>query len=213
MNFLPFGTVYGTLLNFRREVDAWQDRAQQPPYKAAPQAPVLYVKTANTWTTHGQPIAVPASVPQVEIGATAGLVMGAANTVAQVVLMNDLSVPHASFFRPPVKFKCQDGFLGIGGQELVADAAGKPSDFTLEVRINGALRHSVVFSELVRDAARLVDDVSDFMGLREGDLLLLGCAPGRPLARVGDQIDIHAPALPALGTLRNRLCHYVGATS
>ena len=88
MNFLPFGTVYGTLLNFRREVDAWQDRAQQPPYKAAPQAPVLYVKTANTWTTHGQPIAVPASVPQVEIGATAGLVMGAANTVAQVVLMN-----------------------------------------------------------------------------------------------------------------------------
>ena len=129
----PSGTVYGTLLNFRREWDLWSPRMTQDPHKAAPQAPVLYVKTANTWTPHGQTIAVPASVPQVEIGATAGLVMGAANTVAQVVLMNDLSVPHASFFRPPVKFKCLDGFLGIGAQAValasVADLSALPERY------------------------------------------------------------------------------------
>lgn len=202
MNFLPFGTVYGTLLNFRREVDAWQDRAQQPPYKAAPQAPVLYVKTANTWTTHGQPIAVPASVPQVEIGATAGLVMGAANTVAQVVLMNDLSVPHASFFRPPVKFKCLDGFLGIGAQAVPLTSVADLTALRLTVKVNGAVVQEVDFAELVRSPSQLVTDVSAFMTLRAGDVLMVGCdvlpSGVRPLAAVGDRIDIDAPGFPTL---------------
>ncbi len=202
MNFLPFGTVYGTLLNFRREVDAWQDRAQQPPYKAAPQAPVLYVKTANTWTTHGQPIAVPASVPQVEIGATAGLVMGAANTVAQVVLMNDLSVPHASFFRPPVKFKCLDGFLGIGAQAVPLASVADLTALRLTVKVNGAVVQEVDFAELVRSPSQLVTDVSAFMTLRAGDVLMVGCdvlpSGVRPLAAVGDRIDIDVPGFPTL---------------
>ncbi len=202
MNFLPFGTVYGTLLNFRREVDAWQDRAQQPPYKAAPQAPVLYVKTANTWTTHGQPIAVPASVPQVEIGATAGLVMGAANTVAQVVLMNDLSVPHASFFRPPVKFKCLDGFLGIGAQAMPLASVADLAALRLTVKVNGVVVQEVDFAQLVRSPSQLVADVSAFMTLRAGDVLMVGCdvlpSGVRPLAAVGDRIDIDAPGFPTL---------------
>jgi 5-oxopent-3-ene-1,2,5-tricarboxylate decarboxylase/2-hydroxyhepta-2,4-diene-1,7-dioate isomerase len=202
LNFLPFGTVYGTLLNFRREVDAWQDRAQQPPYKAAPQAPVLYVKTANTWTTHGQPIAVPASVPQVEIGATAGLVMGAANTVAQVVLMNDLSVPHASFFRPPVKFKCLDGFLGIGAQAMPLASVADLAALRLTVKVNGAVGQEVDFAQLVRSPSQLVADVSAFMTLRAGDVLMVGCdvlpSGARPLAAVGDRIDIDAPGFPTL---------------
>jgi 5-oxopent-3-ene-1,2,5-tricarboxylate decarboxylase/2-hydroxyhepta-2,4-diene-1,7-dioate isomerase len=202
LNFLPFGTVYGTLLNFRREVDAWQDRAQQPPYKAAPQAPVLYVKTANTWTTHGQPIAVPASVPQVEIGATAGLVMGAANTVAQVVLMNDLSVPHASFFRPPVKFKCLDGFLGIGAQAMPLASVADLAALRLTVKVNGVVVQEVDFAQLVRSPSQLVADVSAFMTLRAGDVLMVGCdvlpSGVRPLAAVGDRIDIDAPGFPTL---------------
>lgn len=202
MNFLPFGTVYGTLLNFRRELDAWQDRAQQPPYKAPPQAPVLYVKTANTWSPHGQPIAVPASVPQVEIGATVGLVMGAANTVAQLVLMNDLSVPHASFFRPPVKFKCLDGFLGIGAQAVPLASVADLSALRLTVKVNGAVVQEVELAQLVRNPSQLVADVSAFMTLRAGDVLMVGCdvlASGvRPVATVGDRIDIDAPGFPTL---------------
>ena len=44
--------------------------------------------------------------------------MKAPRRVAGYVLMNDLSLPHASYFRPPVKFKCLDGFLGIGATFL-----------------------------------------------------------------------------------------------
>ena len=65
--------------------------------------------------------------------------------MAGYVLMNDLSIPHASFFRPPVKFKCLDGFLGIGSTLLPAGAGIDPSRFRLEVRINGELKQRVDF--------------------------------------------------------------------
>lgn len=71
--WLPAGTVYGTLLNFRREWDLWAPKMTEAPYKAAPKAPVLYVKTANTFTPCGADIAVPG---EVEVGAALGLVIG-----------------------------------------------------------------------------------------------------------------------------------------
>jgi 5-oxopent-3-ene-1,2,5-tricarboxylate decarboxylase/2-hydroxyhepta-2,4-diene-1,7-dioate isomerase len=107
---------------------------------------------------------VPAHVPQVEVGATIAMVMGAGGgTVAGYVLMNDLSVPHASFFRPPVKFKCLDGFLGMGAQVLPRAEAWTAS-FTLEVRINGELKQT---RRLRSWCARpqLLADVNEFMTL------------------------------------------------
>lgn len=196
--FLPRGTVYGTLLNFRREREALAPQMHEPPYKAPPQAPVLYVKPANTWSADGAAIPVPARAPEVEIGASIAMVMGAQGRVAGYVLVNDLSLPHASFYRPPVKFKCLDGFLGVGPTVRSTADAGDPAQFTLEVRINGQVAHSVRFAELARPAAQLLADVQDFMTLHEGDLLLLGCDLGRPLARVGDRIEITAPGFAPL---------------
>ncbi len=214
--FLPTGTVYGVLLNFRAEAEAMAPQMGQAPYKAPPQEPVLYVKTANTWSPNGVDIPVPARVAEVEIGASIAMVMGqdlhkghtqdALNAVAGYVLVNDLSVPHTSFFRPPVKFKCLDGFLGLGDTLRSASPAPDsphispldPSLFVLEVRVNGEVRQTVQFAHLVRHAAQLLADVSAFMTLRAGDVLLLGCDAGRPHARVGDSITLSAPGFATL---------------
>src|SRR6476620_4098057 len=99
----------------------------EAPYKAPPKAPVLYIKPANTWSADGADIPLPASVPEVEIGATVAMLMKAPGQVAGYLLMNDLSVPHASYFRPPVRFKCLDGFLGVGGSLLAAGNEVDPS--------------------------------------------------------------------------------------
>lgn len=198
MSFLPTGTVYGVLLNFRKEVEALAPQMAQPPYKAPPKAPILYVKTANTWSPHGSAIAVPARVPEVEVGATVAMVIGPDNNVEGFVLMNDLSIPHTSFFRPPVKFKCLDGFLGIGPAMRDAQEVSDPADFKLEVRINGELRQSVDFSQTVRNAAQLLADVGAFMTLQHGEVLMLGCDAGRPLARAGDRIEISGPGFETL---------------
>ena len=226
--YWPAGTVYGTLLNFRDEVAALGPQMTQPPYKAPPHAPVLHVKTANTWSASGAAVPVPARVAQVEIGATLAVVVGpvalsgqylafshigikefSIENIASYVLMNDFSVPHASFFRPPVKFKCLDGFLGVGAQQVPADQVGDPAKLKLEVRINNQLCQTVDFSRMVRSAAQLLADVGESMTLREGDVLMLGCdclpGGGRPLARVGDSIDISVPGMPAFGILSNTL--------
>lgn len=122
--WLPQGTVYGTLMNFADEHAALAAQMQEPPYKAAPQAPVLFIKTANTFSAHGSAIALPAGVHEVHIKASIGLIFQsnkpvvqvstaqlATKYIANVVLINDLTLPHASFYRPPVKYKCIDGFL------------------------------------------------------------------------------------------------------
>jgi 5-oxopent-3-ene-1,2,5-tricarboxylate decarboxylase / 2-hydroxyhepta-2,4-diene-1,7-dioate isomerase len=202
--FMPTGTVYGTLLNFKAEYAAMQHQMNQPPYKAPPQAPVLYVKPANTWSANGVSIAVPKHVAEVEIGATVAMVIF--NKQVRFVLMNDLSIPHSSFFRPPVKFKCLDGFLGIGSQTIETD---QPQDFKLEVRVNSDLLQSLDFSQLVRPASQLLADVSEFMTLRTGDVLMLGCdclpSGKRPTAKTGDVITIYSPSHSALGTLSHTL--------
>jgi len=128
------------------------------------------------------------------------MVMRSAREIEGFVLMNDVSIPHESLFRPPVKFKCLDGFLGIGDRIRARNEAGDPAVFKLEVRVNGELKQTVRFSQLVRSADKLLADVSEFMTLAEGDMLMLGCDVGRPRVRVGDTVLI---SMPALGTLTN----------
>lgn len=228
--FLPEGTVYGTLLNFRQEQTLWAGRMAEPPYQSPPRVPVLFIKTANTFSPHGAAIALPDDVPEVEVGASVGLVIGgfddfsafsgvnrskiAINNeafggrtpVVGGVLLNDVSIPHASYFRPPVRFNCLDGFLGIGPRCVPLAEAGGVDTWVLDVRINGESRQTVDFSGLVRDAATLLADVAEFMTLRPGDVLMLGTdvLPDgtRPRARAGDRIEI---AAQGLGTLVNTL--------
>ncbi len=200
MSLVKRGTVYGTLMNFRGELDALGAAMNAPPYKAPPQAPVLYVKPANTWTENGGTIAIPAHVPEVEVGATVAMMMRSATEVEGYLLMNDVRIPHESFFRPPVKYNCLDGFLGIGDRVRARNEAGDPAVFKLEVHVNGELKQTVRFAQLVRSADKLLADVSEFMTFGPGDMLMLGCDVGRPRVRVGDRVEIK---MPALGTLTN----------
>ena len=200
MSFLAMGTVYGTLMNFRGEHEALAAQMNEPPYKAPPKAPVLYIKPSNTWIADGVPIMVPQHIPEVEVCATIAMVMKGPREVAGYVLMNDLSIPHDSYFRPPVKYKCLDGFLSVGGTLLPFDKAGDPAKFELQVTVNGGLRQTVRFADMVRTAQQLLDDVSEFMTLQPGDVLMLGCDAGRARARAFDRVELSADGF---GTLAN----------
>lgn len=196
-HWMPEGTVYGTLLNFQREHALWTPRMSEAPYKAPPKAPVLYVKTANTFTAAGRGIALPAGQP-VAVAATLGLVMGDTG-VAGAVLFNDVAIVHESYYRPPVKFQCVDGFLGVGPACVPLQrlgGLGGLAGLQLELRINGVHRQTTALTELVRDAVRLLADVNEFMTLRSGDVLMLGsdCLPdgSRPLVEPGDTVEISA---------------------
>jgi len=201
--WLPQGTVYGTLLNFRREWDLWSARMTQDPHKAAPRAPVLYVKTANTFGPAGQDLLLQDGVGEVDIGATLGLVVGAQAQVVGAVLVNDWCVPHTSYYRPPVKFRNRDGFLALPAQVT----AGQVRDWAtlqIEARRNGEVVQTVDLRELMRDLPTLLADVGEFMTLQPGDVLMVGtdCLPDgtRPRAKAGDKVEISAPGFASVVT-------------
>jgi 5-oxopent-3-ene-1,2,5-tricarboxylate decarboxylase/2-hydroxyhepta-2,4-diene-1,7-dioate isomerase len=202
------GVVYGTLLNDAAALAALGAAASQPPYKAPPKAPVLYLKPRNTLAASGSRVAVPADADAFEIGAALGLVIGrtacrvsvaqALSFVAGYVLVADLSVPHEGYYRPSIRFKARDGSCLIGPQVLACAAVADPGAVQLHVSIDGLRVHSASLVGAVRPAAQLLADVTDFMTLQPGDVLLLGVAAGAPQARAGQQFAIEAEGLGRL---------------
>ena len=199
--YWPQGTVYGALLNFQQE---WQIRAPQmpeAPYKGAPKVPVLFIKTANTFTRSGGRIALPASVAEVDVGANLAWIFGASAQPLACVLVNDVSIPHESYYRPPVKFKCVDGFLGVGSSTRGIDQVNTDA-VVLTVKVNGQEVQRVNYAETIRKSKELLADISEFMTFQEGDVLLLGsdCLPDgkRPRAKVGDVVEVSADGFETL---------------
>ncbi len=205
-------TVYGALLNHRDALAALGGAVHRSPYKAPPQAPVLYIKPANTWIGHGAPIPVPADAPELEMGAALAVVVGrtacrvseaeALDHVAGYTIANDVSVPHAEFYRPSVRLKCRDGFLPIGPWVTARRRVADPDALTLRVWVDGELRLVATTAELIRPVARLLADVTEFMTLVPGDVLLTGVPAGAPRARAGQRVAIE---IDGLGRLENPL--------
>lgn len=206
------GTVYGALLNYRGALAALGASVDQPPYKAPPRAPVLYIKPRNTLIGHGAPIPVPADAPELEMGAALAVVIGRAATrvpreralahVAGYTVANDVTVPHASYYRPSVRLRCRDGFCPIGPWVIGRDHVNDPDRLALRVFIDGALRQQASTSDLVRPVAALIADVTAFMTLAAGDVLLVGVPAGAPRARAGQTVTVE---IDGIGRLDNRL--------
>lgn len=205
-------TVYGTLLNHREALAALGDAVHQPPYKAPPKAPVLYIKPRNTLNVHGGAIVVPQGVDELEMGATLGIVIGrtacrvseaeALSVVAGYTVCNDVSVPHASYYRPSLRFKCRDGFLALGPAVVARDLVLAPDALALTVAIDGQVAQRSSTGGMFRGVARLIHEVTDFMTLSPGDVLMLGVPNGAPRARAGQRVSI---TIDGIGTLENHL--------
>ena len=213
----PRGTVYGCLLNFRDALEALGDSVHAAPYKAPPKAPILYIKPRNTFATDGDAIVVPSGIESLEVGVSLGLVIGrtacrltpsnALDHVVSYVVVNDVSVPHASYYRPSMRFKCRDGFCPIS-TPVARNAAMDPNRLTLRVELDGVevLRRET--AGLVRSVERLLVDVTDFMTLHPGDVLMIGVPGGAPRARVGQRVRV---AIDGVGELCNTLVAEVPA--
>ncbi len=214
----PSGTVYGCLLNHAPALAALGDAVSTAPYKAPPRAPVLYIKPRNTRAADGEAVAVPAGVPALQVGAALGLVIGrtacrvaeadALGCVAGAVIVNDLSVPHDSFYRPGVRLKAGDGFCPISAN--VVPLAGLPAAvdaLAVRVLIDGVLVHSTTTGERIRSAVQLLADVTEFMTLAPGDVLMLGVSHGAPLAAAGQTVTVE---IDGLGRLRTPLVAEAG---
>lgn len=209
-DFAPYrlsGTVYGALLNQRSALQALGDAVNQKPYLKPPQAPILYVKPRNTLAGDGDAVPVPADAPELEVGATLGILIGrpvcrvneaeALDSIAGYLIVNDVSVPHASYYRPSIRQKARDGFCPLGAA-TARERVGDPGALGIRVLVNGKLVASASTADLIRTVPRLVADVSEFMTLARGDVLAVGVAAPAPRVRAGARVRIEIDRLGAL---------------
>ncbi len=194
---------YGVILNDTGSL-ARIGPLDEAPYKGAPKAPVLYLKPANTLASADAPILLPEGAATLEIGATVGLVIAAPaarldparalDAVGEIVLLCDLARPHASVHRPAIRERCFDGSLVVGPTGSVAALAG----LELVTSVDGVEVDRFALADLVRPPARLLADVTEFMTLVPGDVLMVGVRHRAPEAGAGATIAIEAEGLGRL---------------
>jgi 5-oxopent-3-ene-1,2,5-tricarboxylate decarboxylase/2-hydroxyhepta-2,4-diene-1,7-dioate isomerase len=205
------GTVYGTLLNHRSALAALGESVNGPPYKAPPRAPVLYLKPRNTLAGTGDEVIIPLGCPELEVAACLGVVIGrtacrisaaeALGYIGGFLIVDDVSIPHESLYRPSVREKARDGFCPMGPAVAARDAIANPDAVVLRTFIDGMLVQSASTQDLIRPVARLLADVTEFMTLAPGDVLCLGAAAPAPRVRAGQTVTIE---IAGLGSLTNR---------
>ena len=212
MLVIPSGVVYGTLMNDPAALAALGDAVNHAPYKAPPRAPVLYIKPRNTLAGSGASVAVPAPEGdlrgELEIGASLGLVIGrtaccvseaqAIEHLAGYVIVADLSVPHDSFYRPSIRFKARDGSCLIGPTMVPRSEVAHADALSIEVSVDGHVVQRASTAGMRRNVARLLADVTEFMTLRPGDILMLGVPFGAPRARAGQRFAVEIGGLGRL---------------
>jgi len=195
------GTVLGAAIADARLLEALGDKVAAPPYRAAPLAPVLYVKPRHTLAGASAPFALPRGAEAIEIAATVGLVIGSSASrvneaearahIAACMLVADLGLPLASWYRPAAPARALDGSCRLGA--AVTDIA--PQSFSLRVFVDGRLAQQVDTARYRRTPAQLVADVSEFMTLAPGDVLLVGLPFDAPRAHAGQRVRVEGSGL------------------
>lgn len=193
------GNIYGVVLNDAAERERLAPQLCEKPYSAPPQAPVIYMKPSST-LLFGSAF-VPASTGLSAATSVALLFARDAARVSEsevaayvgaMALALDLSIPGESYYRPAVTQKNGDGRLAMGA--FVTPTRPGP----IRLLADGETIHEWSLDRLVRPVEQLVADLSAFMTLKAGDVLLVGLPGDAPTIRASHSLRIEADALPTL---------------
>lgn len=199
------GAAYGIALNDSRQLAAMTDAFQAAPYKALPRAPVLYIKPRTCFSFGGAPTVLPSDMPELQIAATIGLLFArdltdakpeaVRSAVGAACLALDVCEPCDSVYRPAIRQQCRDGFLPLGGFGDLPNAFGD-----IVTSVDGREAHRWALDRLVRSIETAAAEISGFMTLRAGDLLLVGIPGDAPQVRAGQVVTVTSASLPPLQT-------------
>ncbi|MBV4483833.1 fumarylacetoacetate hydrolase family protein [Pseudomonas khavaziana] len=205
------GTLFGVALNYQGLLEQHLAAFEQAPYQKPPTKPVLFIKTPNTRNTHGGVVLQPAG-ERLQPGPALGVVIGqrasrvsqdnAMVHVAGYVVVNEFSLPEDSYYRPAVKAKCRDGFCALGPEVIARDQVTNPNQLDLKLFVNGQLRQENSTAHWVRDIAQLIAEISEFMTLHPGDVLITGTPEGRVDVQPGDRVEVE---ITGVGRLLNTI--------
>lgn len=204
------GNIFGIALNYKCLYEKFQAQFNEKPYVNEPKKPVLFIKTPNTRNTSGNPV-VKKKGEILQAGPTIGVVIGKSTTrvsksdavahIAGYVVVNELSLPEESYYRPAIKAKCQDGFCVVG-TAVAASEVTDLSNLSLKVFVNGELKQEGTTANWIRTPEQIIEEISEYMPLNEGDIILTGTPFGRVDLNAGDEVRIE---IDQLGSVTNTI--------
>lgn len=203
------GTVIVALLNHRDALASLGDAVAAAPYKAAPTSVVLAIKPRHALVDAGDALLVDDADMELEISAALGVVIGrtacavaehdALSHVAGYLAVVDATLPRTSHYRPQIRAMARDASCAMGAV-VAAATVGDPDALTLTTFVDGRPAATSSTADHVRSVARLLAEISDFMTLTPGDVLVVGGAPNAPRVRAGALIAVEIGGVGRLET-------------
>lgn len=202
------GNIFGIALNYKDLYKNLQAQFNEKPYVNEPKKPVLFIKTPNTRNQSGNHV-IKQKDDILQAGPSLGIVIGKSTSrvsksealqhIAGYVVVNELSLPEESYYRPAIKAKCQDGFCVIG-TPVAKDQVQNINQLDLRVFINGELKQQGTTANWIRTPEQIIEEISEYMPLNEGDIILTGTPYGRINLQAGDEVRIE---IDQLGSVTN----------
>ncbi|WP_435102820.1 fumarylacetoacetate hydrolase family protein [Halarchaeum sp. P4] len=174
-----------------------------------PERPLLFLKTPNTVAGHGDTITLPEGKETVEHEVEFGVVIGeqcrnvaaedAEDVIAGYTIANDVSNRDDQYVEQNwVRGKAFDGSCPLG--PVVADPEHVPENADVELRVNGEVRQSSNTEEFIFSIPELVEEITQYMTLEEGDVIITGTPAGVAPLEDGDHVEIE---IEGIGTLEH----------
>jgi 5-oxopent-3-ene-1,2,5-tricarboxylate decarboxylase / 2-hydroxyhepta-2,4-diene-1,7-dioate isomerase len=197
------GNIFGVVLNYTCLYEKRLSQFHDKPYLREPLHAVLFIKTPNTRNSSGH-VVIKKKGEILQAGPTVGIIIGkytsrvaekdALSHIAGFVAVNELSLPEDSYYRPAIKAKCQDGFCVLG-TPLSIENISNINDLKLRVYVNGKLKQQGSTENWIRSPAQIIEEISAYMPLDEGDIILTGTPYGRVDLNAEDEVRVEVDQL------------------
>jgi 5-oxopent-3-ene-1,2,5-tricarboxylate decarboxylase / 2-hydroxyhepta-2,4-diene-1,7-dioate isomerase len=204
----PPTKIVGVHLNYRQ-------RAEQRGW--VPEVPSYFLKPTSSLAASGDPVLRPRGTELLGVeGEIAAIIGRRARNVTP-----EQGLAHIGWFAPAndvglydmrwadrgsnLLSKGQDGFTPMG--EPVAADTVDPARLTLRTRINGIVVQEDTSANLIAPLGLLVADLSRFMTLEPGDVILTGAPGGACIVEPGDQVEVE---IDGIGSVSNPIVEAAG---
>lgn len=124
--------------------------------------------------------------------------------IAGYTVANDYAIRDylENYYRPNLRVKNRDTCTPIGPWLVDKDDIADPMNLTLRTYVNGKLTQQGSTKDMIFDIPFLIEYLSSFMTLHEGDMILTGTPEGAVNTAVGDEV---VTEIEGIGRLVNKI--------
>lgn len=174
--------------------------------ESIPSRPSFFLKPPSAVAAHGETITLPGGKQRLDYQAEFAVVIAdrctnvkaknAMDVVAGYTCLNDISSRDDCAKDNWVRAKAFDGAAPIG--PVISRPENVPNDASIQLRVNGTLKQDSSIDNLIIPVGDLIEQLTSFMTLQQGDIISTGSPAGVGPLRDGDEIEIDIEGIGSL---------------